>query len=298
MGIEGFDSVLSGGLQPNRVYLVEGIPGAGKTTLALQFLLEGVRRGEPVLYVTLSETAEELAMVAASHGWTLDGMRVRELMPSEQSLDPEQQYTMFHPSEVELGETTKAIVDDVGEVKPTRVVIDSLSELRLLASDALRFRRQILGLKRFFTSRACTVLLLDDLTGAKQDLHVQSIAHGVFSLEQITAEYGTDRRRLRVVKYRGTAFRGGYHDYLIRRGGIEVFPRLVAAEHRQDCGSPDVRERDPRSRHAPRRRHRSAARARSSSAAPAPANRRSPRSSRRPRRHADSGRRSSSSTRA
>ena len=234
-GIAGLDSVLSGGLQPNRVYLIEGVPGAGKTTLALQFLLEGVRRGEPVLYFTLSETAEELAMVAASHGWTLDGMRLRELLHPEQGLDPAQQYTMFHPSEVELNETMKAIVNDVGEVGPTRVVIDSLSELRLLAGDALRYRRQILGLKQFFSSRNCTVLLLDDLTGAKQDLHVRSIAHGVFSLEQMSVEYGADRRRLRIVKYRGTAFRGGYHDYLIQRGGLEVFPRLVAAEHRRDA---------------------------------------------------------------
>jgi circadian clock protein KaiC len=232
-GVEGFDSVLSGGLHPNRVYLVEGVPGSGKTTLSLQFLLEGARRGEAVLHVTLSETAEELAMVAASHGWTLDGIRIRELVPSAQSLDPEQQYTMFHPSEVELTETTKMIITDVAEAGPTRVVIDSLTELRLLAGDALRYRRQILGLKRFFASRSCTVLLLDDLIGAKQGLHVRSLAHGVFSLEQISVEYGADRRRLRVVKYRATEFRGGFHDYVIRRGGLEVFPRLVASEHRR-----------------------------------------------------------------
>jgi circadian clock protein KaiC len=231
-GVTGLDYVLSGGLTPHRLYLIEGVPGSGKTTLALQFLLEGVRRGEPVLYVTLSETEEELRGVAASHGWTLDGLSIRELVPSEESLRPDEQYTMFHPSEVELSETTKAILADVEQIKPARVVLDSLSELRLLAGAPLRYRRQILAFKQFFAGRSCTVLLLDDLTSTDRDLQVQSIAHGVVRLEQMNPEYGAERRRLVVQKYRGVRFRGGYHDYSIRRGGIEVYPRLVASEHR------------------------------------------------------------------
>ena len=231
-GIEGLDDILGGGFTPHRLYLLEGVPGSGKTTLALQFLLEGVRRGEPVLYVTLSETEEELRGVAASHGWSLDGITIRELVPSEDSLRPDEQYTMFHPSEVELSETTKTILADVERIKPARVVFDSLSELRLLAGNPLRYRRQILALKQFFAGRNCTVLLLDDLTSTNHDLQVQSIAHGVVRLEQLHPEYGSERRRLIVLKFRGVRFRGGYHDYVIRRGGIEVFPRLVASEHR------------------------------------------------------------------
>jgi circadian clock protein KaiC len=230
-GVSGLDDVLGGGLTPNRLYLVEGVPGSGKTTLALQFLLEGARRGEPVLYVTLSETEDELRGVMASHGWSLDGVTVRELVPSEDSLRPDDQYTMFHPSEVELSETTKTILADVDRTKPARVVFDSLSELRLLAGNPLRYRRQILALKQFFGGRHCTVLLLDDMTSADHDLQVQSIAHGVLLLEQLNPDYGAERRRVRVVKFRGSRFRGGYHDYVIRRGGIVVFPRLVAAEH-------------------------------------------------------------------
>jgi circadian clock protein KaiC len=231
-GIAGLDDVLGGGFTPNRLYLVEGVPGSGKTTLAMQFLLEGVRRGEPVLYVTLSETEEELRAVAASHGWSLDNVNIRELVPTEQSLLPDEQYTMFHPSEVELSETTKTILADVERIKPTRVAFDSLSELRLLAANPLRYRRQILALKHFFAGRSCSVLLLDDLTGAAHDLQVQSIAHGAVRLEQLNPEYGAERRRLIVLKFRGVRFRGGYHDYAIRHGGIEVFPRLIAAEHR------------------------------------------------------------------
>jgi circadian clock protein KaiC len=230
-GIEGLDEVLVGGLTPNRLYLVEGVPGCGKTTLALQYALEGVRRGEPVLYVTLSETHEELGAAAASHGWSLDGIEVRELVASEESLRPDDQYTMFHPSEVELSETTRTILADVERIRPQRVVFDSLSELRLLAGTPLRYRRQILALKQFFAGRSCTVLLLDDLTSKDADNQVQSIAHGVLRLEQLSPEYGAERRRLLVSKYRGVRFRGGYHDFLIERGGLEVFPRLVAGEH-------------------------------------------------------------------
>jgi len=235
-GVAGLDDILGGGLGVNHLYLLEGVPGSGKTTLALQFLMAGAGAGEPVLYITLSETELELRQGAASHGWDLPDIRVRELVPGEAGLDAEGHYTMFHPSEVELGATTQRILADVGQLKPARVVIDSLSELRLLAGTALRFRRQILALKQYFAGRECTVLLLDDLTSTDQDLQVQSIAHGVVRLEQLYPEYGTERRRLMVLKYRGHAFRGGYHDYVIRRGGIEVFPRLVAAEHRRDSG--------------------------------------------------------------
>jgi circadian clock protein KaiC len=233
-GIPGLDEILCGGLTPNRLYLIEGVPGSGKTTLAMQYLLEGARNGESVLYVTLSETQEELRAMAKSHEWDLSGVTIRELVPPEESLQPAEQYTMFHPAEVELSETTRTILADVERLKPTRLVFDSLSELRLLAGDALRYRRQLLALKQFFRGRRCTVLLLDDLTSSGRDLQVQSIAHGVLLLEQLTPEYGTDRRRVRVLKHRGRRYRGGYHDYLITTGGLAVFPRLVAAEHRAD----------------------------------------------------------------
>ena len=231
-GIEGLDDVLGGGLQRRRLYLVEGVPGSGKTTLALQFLLTAVGRGEPVLYVTLSETREELQAVAASHGWVLEPIIIHEMMPSVGVLDPDEQSTMFHPSEIELAQTTRAILADVDRHAPTCVVIDSLSELRMLSGSPLRYRRQILALKQYFASRGCIVMLLDDMTG-EPDVQVQSIVHAVLRLEQLNPEYGTDRRRLRVVKYRAQDFRGGYHDYCIQRGGLQVFPRLVAAEHRQ-----------------------------------------------------------------
>ena len=232
-GIPGLDDILGGGLTPHRLYLIEGMPGSGKTTLAFQFLLEGVRRGERVLYVTLSETEEEIRAVAASHGWSLDSVTIRELVPTENSLEPKEQYSVFHPSEVELTETTRKILADVDQSRPTRVVFDSLSELRLLAGNPLRYRRQILALKQFFAGRRCTVLMLDDLTSSEHDLQVQSIAHGAILLEHTIPNFGAQRRRLSITKFRGSAFRGGYHDYTIRHGGIEVFPRLVAAEHRQ-----------------------------------------------------------------
>jgi circadian clock protein KaiC len=231
-GCPGIDDILGGGFPAHRLYLIEGSPGAGKTTLALQFLLEGVRRGEPVLYVTLSESMDELRSAAESHGWSLDSAVVRELMASGLSLKTDDQYTMFHPAEVELSETTQTVLSDVERIKPTRVVFDSLSELRLLAGSPLRYRRQILALKQFFGDRNCTVLLLDDMTGGQHDLHVQSIAHGILRLQQLSPEYGAERRRLSVLKLRGSYFRGGYHDFIIRRGGLEVFPRLVANEHR------------------------------------------------------------------
>jgi circadian clock protein KaiC len=231
-GITGLDHILGSGLPPRRVYLVEGDPGSGKTTLGLQFLREGIQRGERVLYVTLSETKSELGAVAASHGWTLDGMDVHELTPSDERLAPDDQYTFFHPSEVELSETTKLVLSEVERTNPTRVVFDSLSEMRLLAREPLRYRRQILGLKQFFIGRNCTVLLLDDRTSRDGDLQLQSLAHGVLTLEQLAPEYGAERRRMRLVKMRGVRFQGGFHDFLIATGGLRVFPRLVAAASR------------------------------------------------------------------
>lgn len=232
-GIAGLDQILGGGFPYDRVYLVEGDPGSGKTTLGLQFLREGLRRDEKVLYVTLSETRSELAAVAESHGWTLDGMAIHELTSgNDKAFRPDDQYTFFHPSEVELGETTRAVLAEVERVNPTRVVFDSLSEMRLLAREPLRYRRQILGLKQFFIGRRCTVLLLDDRTSHAGDLQLQSLAHGVVALEQLAPEYGAERRRLRVVKLRGVKFQGGFHDFVIATGGLAVFPRLVAADSR------------------------------------------------------------------
>jgi circadian clock protein KaiC len=234
-GSAGLDSILEGGFPINRLYLIEGDPGTGKTTLALKFLLAGAAQGEPVLYVTLSETKEELNAVAASHGWSLDKLNIYELIPSEESLKTESQYTIFHPSEVELGETTNAVLEEVERIQPRRVVFDSLSEMRLLARDALRYRRQILALKQYFSGRQCTVLLLDDHTSTAGDLQVQSIAHGVVELEHLALEYGAERRRLRIIKLRGSKYRGGYHDFNIETGGgVVVYPRLIAAEHHQD----------------------------------------------------------------
>ena len=225
--------MLGGGLAADRVFLVEGSPGTGKTTLALQFLLEGVSRGETALYVTLAESRHELEAVAASHGWDLAGVDIFELAPADEVLDPEARYTVFHPSDVELDQTARRIYDIVERLKPVRVVVDSLSEMRILAQDTLRLRRQVLGLKHFFTGRGSTVLLLDDLRSTDSELHFASIAHGVIMLEQLAMEYGGERRRLRIVKLRGHRFRGGYHDFTIQTGGLAVFPRLVAAEHDQ-----------------------------------------------------------------
>lgn len=233
-GIAGLDSVLGGGITPGRVYLIEGTPGAGKTTLALSFLIEGARRGEATLYVTLSESEDELRAVAVSHGWSLDGIDIFELV-TEAGLDGEAEQSVLHPAELELGETTRAVMDRVRACSPARVVFDSLSEIRLLAENPQRYRRQVLALKHFFGQQGCTVMLLDDRSSEAPssggDVRLHSMAHGVVMLEQVALDYGAERRRLRVVKLRGNPFRGGYHDFTIQRGGLAVYPRLVASEH-------------------------------------------------------------------
>jgi circadian clock protein KaiC len=233
-GISGLDDILGGGLPARRLYLIQGQPGSGKTTLALQFLLEGARAGEKVLYISLSETREEVEEVARSHGWSLDGVEIVELSAIEKQLSASAQNTLFHASEVELTETTKLLLDAVDKVKPTRCAFDSLSELRLLSQDALRYRRQILSFKQYFAGRNCTTLLLDDSSDEGADSHVLSLAHGVLVLQQLAPEYGAARRRLNVQKVRGSTYRGGYHDYVIETGGIRIFPRLVAADHHRN----------------------------------------------------------------
>lgn len=233
-GIDGLDAILGGGLTAERVYLIEGVPGSGKTTISMQFLMEGARRGEKVLYITLSETEEELRAVAASHGWSLEGVHIHEIQPGGDQLDPDSQYTMFHPSEVELGSTTRDILAEVERLRPDRVVFDSLAEVRLLAGAVLRFRRQVLALKQYFNGRKATVLLIDESHIGEHALHVHTIVHGVIALDQLRPEYGGDRRRLRITKLRGRRYRGGFHDYEIETGGVRVFPRLVASEHRRE----------------------------------------------------------------
>ena len=235
-GIPGLDTILGGGLPANHLYLVEGTPGAGKTTLGLQFLRQGVEADEPGLYITLSETAAELRTVAASHGWSLQGLDIFELV-TEEALSPDSEQSILHPSEVELGETTRGVMAAAERIKPKRVVFDSLSEMRLLAQNPLRYRRQVLALKSFFASRVCTVLLLDDRSAGDDDLQLHSIAHGVICLDQAVGQYGPERRTLRIVKMRGIKFRGGDHDFNLDTGGLAVFPRLVAAEHRMEFTS-------------------------------------------------------------
>lgn len=231
-GIPGLDDILGGGWPRDRLYLVQGDPGAGKTTLGLQFLLEGARRKETVLYVALSESRAEIEAVAQSHGWSLEGVTIFEpLLEGERPLEAN---SVFHPSEVELRESLEQLFAEVERLRPSRVVFDSLSELRLSAQSALHYRRQILQLKRFFSGRAVTLLLLDDGNTSNGDTQAQSVAHGVLSLQQLPHGYGDDRRRLRLKKVRGLRFRGGHHDYRIVTGGLQVFPRLVAAEHRAE----------------------------------------------------------------
>lgn len=230
-GVSGLDHILAGGYAANRTHLVEGRPGSGKTTLGLQFLLAGVERGERCLYITLSESKRELLNVAEQHGWDLDGIDIFELVPPELSLDAEQHQSLLHTSELELGETVRMALAEVERVKPTRIVFDSLSEIRLLSQGSVRYRRQVLALKSYFLLHDATVMMLDDLTAEQDDLNLHSLAHAVIRLEQLAPVYGAERRRLRVIKMRGRRFKGGYHDFLIQTGGVEVFPRLVAAEH-------------------------------------------------------------------
>jgi circadian clock protein KaiC len=239
-GSEALDVILAGGYAAGRVHLLEGRPGSGKTTLALQFLMAARDRGETPLYVTLSEGRDEMAQSAASHGWSLDGIDIYELIPPELSLDPSQQQSVVYSSDLELGETVQFVMDEVERVKPTCVVFDSLSDIRLLAGGALRYRRQVLALKHFFHQRGCTTLFVDDLTEEMDDSNLHSLVHGVVRLDQTIAIYGAERRRLRVFKMRGRDFRSGSHDYIIRTGGLEVFPRLVASEH-----NPGFQERGP-----------------------------------------------------
>lgn len=232
-GVPGLDAILGGGLTPRRLYLMEGSPGTGKTTFALKFLMAGAAQGERGLYITLSETAAELRAVVASHGWSLEGIDVHELI-DELGVGADAEQSILHPSEVELGETISAVTGEIERLHPARVVFDSLSEMRLLAQEPLRYRRQILALKHFFVGRQCTVLLLDDKTADPQDLQLHSISHGVISLDQSPQRYGSERRRLRVAKMRGLKFQGGFHDFVLDTGRVDVFPRLVAADHHGD----------------------------------------------------------------
>ncbi|CAN5532297.1 ATPase domain-containing protein [soil metagenome] len=233
-GIEGLDHILGGGLPTSRLYLVHGDPGVGKTTLALQFLLEGARLGEKSLYITLSETKEELYAVGDSHGWDLSSIQLFELSAIQSSLEGQTGSTFFHPSEVELNRTTQILLDEVEKFAPSRVVFDSLSEMRMLAETPLRYRRQILQLKQHFAGRKCTVLFLDDRSAGREDLQIESLAHGVITLCRTTPDYGISRRQVQIQKLRGVKFREGNHDFVLNTGGMEIFPRLVAADHHMD----------------------------------------------------------------
>lgn len=233
-GSPALNYILGGGYASNRTHLIEGAPGAGKTTLGLQFLREGASKNERCLYITLSESRAELRHVASTHGWDLEGIDIFELVPPELSLDPEREQTIVYASDLELGETVRLVMDEVDRIAPARIVFDSLSEIRLLAQGSLRYRRQVLALKHFFAQHHCTVLFLDDLTEQTDDLSLHSLAHGVIRLEQVALTYGAERRRLRVYKMRGRKFHGGFHDFTIRTGGVEIFPRLVAGDHPDD----------------------------------------------------------------
>ena len=225
---------MAGGYARSRLHLIEGAPGAGKTTLALQFLMDGRDCGERCLYVSLSETRAELIASAASHGWSLDGIDIFELVPPELTLDPKRDQTVLYASDLELGETVDMVMKEVERLKPHRVVFDSVAEIRLLSQSALRHRRQILALKHFLAQQGCTALFLDDMTQEIEETSLHSLAHGVVRLQQQALMFGGDRRRLRVFKLRGREFKGGFHDYVIRRGGLVIFPRLIAAEHHAD----------------------------------------------------------------
>jgi circadian clock protein KaiC len=246
-GIAGLDEILGGGLPSNRLYVIEGDPGSGKTTLALQFLREGIRQGQKCLYITLSETLEELTDVASSHGWTLDGIQTLELDSISERLEEQANYTVYHPSDVELGETVKRIRAEVESLNPDRVALDSVSELKILSQTSVRYRREILALKQFFAGRKCTVLILDDLTAGEGGQQLQSIAHGVIRMEREAREYGTTRRQIHIVKMRGVRFQDGSHDFVIHTGGIQLYPRLIAADTQSskargtaDSGSPEL----------------------------------------------------------